>query len=176
MMNSKLKTNIITQSALCTAFICILAQIIIPIGSVPISLATLGLYIVSASFSMRVAILSSSIYVLMGAIGIPVFAGFSGGIATILGPTGGFIVGYVLLCLIASIPVKSKKYAFLFHLLLMVIGTFILYLLGTFWFIHYCKVDFISAVKVCVIPFVIIDLVKMVLACLIAKKLSSLSM
>ena len=81
----------------------ILAQIRFTLPSlVPITLQTLGIYLIGLVLKPKIAFISSLIYILMGAIGLPVYSGFSAGLSTILGPTGGYIFSFPITALIIS--------------------------------------------------------------------------
>lgn len=98
------KTNIITKIALMAALQCIISPFAItfPFSPVPISLATLMLYLSAYILGKKNAAISCGIYILIGLIGLPVFSGFTGGIGKVLGPTGGYLTGYLFLVYISG--------------------------------------------------------------------------
>ncbi|MFR6311142.1 biotin transporter BioY, partial [Anaerofustis stercorihominis] len=103
-MGSKihLKTRTLTKIALCTAVMCIIGPVSvpIPISPVPISLAQLGIYFAVYALGYKYALISVLVYILIGSIGLPVFSGFMGGVNRLIGPTGGYLLGFIFLTLI----------------------------------------------------------------------------
>ena len=112
----------------------ILAQIRFTLPSlVPITLQTLGIYLIGLVLKPKIAFISSLIYILMGAIGLPVYSGFSAGLSTILGPTGGYIFSFPITALIISYLVHYRSTT-IFKFGALILGTIICYLIGTLWF------------------------------------------
>ena len=137
------KTYEITITALMTAVTCILAPMSIPIGPVPISFTNLAIYLSLYLLGWKRGTISYLIYLLIGLVGLPVFSGFTGGPAKLAGPTGGYIIGFIVMAIIVC------------------------YLFGTIWFCVVAGYTFQAALAVCVIPFIPADLVKMIIAMLI---------
>ena len=100
-------TYAITVTALMTAVTCILAPLSIPIGPVPISLTNLAIYISLYLLGWKRGTISYLIYLLIGLVGIPVFSGFTGGPAKLAGPTGGYIIGFIVMAVIAGLSELS---------------------------------------------------------------------
>lgn len=149
-----------------TAVICALAPFSIPIGVIPISLTNFAVLLAVYILGMKKGTISLCCYILIGAVGVPVFSGFSGGIAKILGPTGGYIVGFIPLAVITGIfLIKTNKWFFRF--LGMVLGTAVLYAFGTAWFCLISGADLHKALWGCVIPFIPGDLIKIIIVLLI---------
>ena len=120
---------------------------------------------------MKLGTLSCLIYLLLGLVGIPVFAGGSAGAAKLFGPTGGYLIGYLFLALIAGAFVgrfaENKWKNIALAALGMILGTIVLYALGTAWLAYSAGMDFQAALWAGVIPFIPGDLVKMVIAVLL---------
>lgn len=156
-----------------TAVTCIAApfSIPIPVSPVPLSLTTFILYLSVYILGTRNAFISYVIYLLLGLVGLPVFSGGSAGAAKLFGPTGGYLVGYLFLALIAGAFVgrytENKWKSIAFAALGMVLGTMVLYALGTAWLAYSAGMDFQAALWAGVIPFIPGDLVKMVIAVLL---------
>lgn len=93
---NRLNIRILCALAMMSALMALMAQIAVPIGAVPITLQTAGLIMATLLFGKRDALLAMLIYVLLGAVGLPVFSGGRGGLAMIAGPTGGFLLGFIL--------------------------------------------------------------------------------
>ena len=153
--------------ALFAALMCILAPISIPVGIVPITLANLVVFLSVLLLGTKDGTLSCLVYILIGILGLPVFSNFASGLEVLLGPTGGYIFGYILTCLVSGIFVekcKNKK----IKIIGLVLGLVILYLVGTLWYSYITKMDFFVSLLVCVVPFVIIDVVKIIIALLLS--------
>ena len=169
----KLTTYQLTLTAVMAAVICVLGPIsmAIPISPVPISLASMAVYLAVTVLGMKLGTLSCLIYLLLGLVGVPVFSGGSAGAAKLFGPTGGYLVGYLFLALIAGAFVgrytENKWKSIAFAALGMVLGTMVLYALGTAWLAYSAGMDFQAALWAGVIPFIPGDLVKMVIAVLL---------
>lgn len=169
----KLTTYQLTLTAVMAAVICVLGPIsmAIPISPVPISLASMAVYLAVTVLGMKLGTLSCLIYLLLGLVGLPVFSGGSAGAAKLFGPTGGYLVGYLFLALIAGAFVgrytENKWKSIAFAVLGMVLGTMVLYALGTAWLAYSAGMDFQAALWAGVIPFIPGDLVKMVIAVLL---------
>ena len=165
-METKVKEKKFTVYQLCfmalmAAVTCILAPMSIPIGPIPISLTTV--YVIGT----KAGVCSYCIYVLLGIVGLPVFSGYVGGPAKIAGPTGGYIVGFVLMALIGGFFIEKFKRNFALTLVGWVLGTFVDYCLGTVWFVYVAHCSLLYALKVCVYPFIVFDLGKIVIATLL---------
>lgn len=166
-----MKINIkkMTRIAVISAVLCVISPFTIPIGPVPLSLATLGVYIAAAVLEPLSAVLSVLIYVLLGAFGLPVFSGVRGGFSIIAGPTGGYIIGYIICVAAASVLIHKfpkKALAPLWY----VISTAALYLFGTLWYMVIVKISFAAAVSVCVLPFLVGDALKIIAATMLRNK------
>ena len=162
-----------TSAALMTAALCIIAPLSIPIGPVPISLATLVLYLSVFILGTKRTLLSSALYILIGAIGLPVFTGFSGGIGKMMGPTGGYIIGYLFMILVSGLlleklPEKAEGFSKkLMQGLCLAAGTLVLYIFGLVWFCRVAGMSAGPALALTVYPFIPLDLCKIIVAVLI---------
>lgn len=163
----------LTSCALMAALLCILAPVAVPVGPIPVTLATLVLYLIVWLLDLRGALISTGLYLLLGAVGLPVFSGWQGGLGKVAGPTGGYLVGYLLLVLVGGLIRKQAKDRVIPTALGMVLGTVVLYLFGTAWFIFQTKSDILYALSVCVLPFIGFDLLKIALACAIGRPVGS---
>ena len=110
--------------------------------------------------------ISYLIYLLIGLVGIPVFSGFTGGPAKLAGPTGGYIIGFIAMAIIAGLVIDHFHQPWL-QLIGMIVGTIICYVLGTAWFCFEAKSTVSGALSICVLPFIPGDLIKMIIAMLI---------
>lgn len=176
--------------ALIAALMFIGAAISLPIGPVPFTLQTFMLFTMMIAFGGRRTSIGVGIYLLLGLIGIPVFAGFKGGLDSLLGPTGGFLIGFLVaaLCFMAteflSTPIRKKltklPHKYIYYTVLVLISDIIMYVFGLAWFIKVYTASndstgiFMNALKWCLIPFIIPDLVKMVFAIIVGTTLRPL--
>ena len=158
-----MKTHDLTITALFTAVICVLSVITIPIGPVPISLSIFAIMLAAISLGVKKGVFATLIYILIGALGIPVFAGFKGGFHVLFGPTGGFIWSYIFIALIVSVASEkttTKLTLFIFSLL----SLLVCYLFGSLQYTVVTNAGFTNALSVCVYPFIVVDILKAVLA------------
>jgi len=153
--------------ALMAAVLCVVAPLSLQIGPVPISLATFILYLTAMLLGMKMGTVSCLIYLLLGLVGMPVFTGYMGGVGKIIGPTGGYLVGYLPMTLIAGFFVDRFHGKIILSAAGMILGTAVLYALGTAWFVIQAGCTLSYALAVCVVPFLLIDLAKIVLAVLL---------
>lgn len=173
-----MKTKNLVLCAVCAAITCVLAPLSIPIsGMIPITLATFAVMLSGILLGGRLGALSQVIYLIIGAVGVPVCAGFTPALPKLLGPTGGYLVGYIPLAFVCGAIYSMwgkksrgvKKYAFM--LLGMIAGTVVLYAFGTAWFCILNHVDVIYALTLCVVPFLIGDAIKIAVVMILAPQL-----
>ncbi|MGT2908168.1 biotin transporter BioY [Streptococcus dentiloxodontae] len=150
------------------AIIAALAQLTLPIGTVPITLQTFAIGLVAAVFKPKEATLAACLYLLLGAIGLPVFAGGSGGFQALLGPNAGYLLAYPFFACLTSyfIHVNSPVWR---NFLAFFLGDFIVFLFGIISLHFLGKFDWQTAFSVGVLPFIIPDLVKGLIVALLAK-------
>lgn len=171
MRENKLTIKTIALIAVMTAVTCVLAPLSLPIGPVPISLTNLAIYFGLYILDVKKESLSYIVYMLIGLAGLPVFSNFTGGVGKLFGPTGGYIIGFLPMAVIAGIFIDRTKGKLLPSLLGMVLGTVICYALGTIWLAYQANMDFKAALFAGVIPFIPGDLIKMVLAAVLGPKI-----
>lgn len=164
MQTSKIKT--MTIISLMTAILCILGPITlpVPISPVPISLITVAIYISVYVLGGKRGTISCLLYLLIGFIGLPVFSGFTGGVGRLLGPTGGYMTGYVFMAVICGFFIDRWAAKRVLHIIGMVLGTIVCYLFGTIWLSMQMGISFYAAVGMGVLPFILGDMVKIVIA------------
>lgn len=162
--NKKISTSTMAVVALMTAVLCVLSPCSIPIGPIPISLATFGLYLTVIVLGRKRAVMVCLLYLLIGFIGLPVYSGFMGGPSRLFGPTGGYLIGYLLLTMIAGFFVDNFPQNRYLCGLGLIIGTGFCYLLGTIWLAYQMKITFLEAFVLGVAPFLIGDIVKILTA------------
>lgn len=154
--------------ALMTALICIAAPLSIPIGPIPISLATLTVYLAGALLGPLEGVIAVALYILLGTVGLPVFSGFGAGVAKLIGVTGGYIVGYLPCAALVGAGAKlwgDRKWV---YPVAMIVGTIACYALGTAWFMVQTGTGLAASMTSCVLPFLPGDVIKIVIASVLA--------
>ena len=160
--------------ALFAAVMTVCAQIQIPFGEVPFTLQTLGVFIAASLLGWKRGTLSVIVYVLLGLAGVPVFAGFSGGIGVLGGPTGGYIIGFLFTALIVGLMTDFLGRKLWVLAVSMVAGLAVCYLFGTIWFMIAMHTDFVAALLTCVVPFLLADAAKIVVATVLVNRLDKI--
>lgn len=153
--------------SLSAAVIAVCAWITVPF-TVPFTMQTFAVFLAVLLFGSARGTLSILLYIALGAVGLPVFSSFGGGIGVIIGPTGGYIVGFLAVGIVGL--AHKKRYA----IPLAVLAMAICYIAGTFWYAHCTGVSFAAAFSGCVLPFILPDTVKITLAFLLAGRLKKL--
>ncbi len=158
----------LTLRAILAAVICVIAPFTLPAGSIPITLSLFIIFIVSACTDLKFSIPAISIYILLGAVGLPVFSGFTGGLQAVTGLTGGYIIGYMPCALVIGLICgKSDGKRFVYPLS-MLAGTAVCYACGTAWYMFQQKCTFGTALAACVLPFIVSDTIKIAAASLVS--------
>ena len=167
-METKTKNSVypLAMTAVMAAVISAVSPFAIPIGPISLSLCTLVLYMTPYILGWQRSALATLVFILLGVVGMPVFTGFQGGLGKVLGPTGGYIAGYIPLVIITGLAVQFFPKNRTFQLLGMIAATAVGYTLGTAWYIVQSGNPLDVAMKYCVIPFIPGDLIKMVIAML----------
>jgi biotin transport system substrate-specific component len=148
------------------------AYIIIPLPPVPITLQTLFLGLAGALLGARLGALSQIVYLLLGIIGLPVFAGGKAGLGILFGPTGGYLIGFVAAAfVIGKLVALRDRPGFAWLCFSLVAGTAVLYSLGVLQLSLVARLDPVKALAVGVLPFLPGDAVKILLTAAIALKL-----
>ena len=161
----RINTKDLVLTGMFTAILCVMAQISIPIQPIPFTLSLFALFLIGALLQPRYSFLAAMVYLLLGAFGVPVFAGFRGGLAHLTGPTGGYLMAYPLMTLITAVFYKlGKKHRIISLSIGMTLSLFLCYLIGTLWFTHITGKTLYVALTLCVFPFIPFDIVKIVLA------------
>lgn len=155
-----------TLVGLMTAVICILGPLAVtlPVSPVPISLGTLAIYLAVSVLGMKLSAASVVIYILLGLVGVPVFTNFTAGPGKLLGPTGGYILGYTFLALICGAFVERLFRRPVLCFLGMLLGTGVFYAFGTVWLKFQMNVTFPQAFVLGVLYYIPGDLVKIIIA------------
>ena len=171
----KFKTLDLAYIGLSVALIAVCSWISIPL-TVPITLQTLGVCLVSGLFGLKRGTAATVVYILLGAIGVPVFAQFTGGIGIIAGSTGGYIIGFLFTALIVGFAADKWQGKFWAAVISMAVGILVCYAFGTAWFAFvYAKqsggASLLTILTWCVFPFIPFDAAKIVIAALLTNRL-----
>lgn len=151
-------------ASLFAAIIGIFAQITIPLPLVPITGQTLAIGLAATILGARYGTLSVLLYILMGAVGIPVFSQFSGGFSVLVGPTGGFIVGFIPTAFFIGWYLEKTAFKFTQAMIANTIGMFITLLFGTAWLKIAANLSWPAAFASAFAPFIVVGLLKAALA------------
>lgn len=148
---------------LMTAILCIMApfSIFLPFSPIPMSLGTLAVYFCAILLGRKLSLLSVSIYLLLGFVGLPVFSGFTGGAGKLFGPTGGYLIGYLFLAFICGTFADKFPNRRIPCLGGMILGTLVCYLFGTVWLSYQASLSFSQTLLSAVVPFLPGDILKM---------------
>lgn len=187
------KTTTLVLCGVFAALMAICSFITIPLGftPIPVNLATLGVFLTGGILGKKYGSISLIVYILLGAVGVPVFAGFKGGLGVLAGPTGGYIIGYLAAAFLTGLLIeivfrktseapdtsagsptaKHHTLRFIGSILAMIAGLAACYLLGTAWFMISTGSSLGAAMVSCVIPFLPGDAVKILAASLLVLKL-----
>lgn len=156
----------LVMTAVMAAVISAVAPFALPIGPIPITLGTLVMYLAGYVLGGKRAGAAVLVYVLLGAVGVPVFNGFTGGLGVVAGPTGGYIVGFIPMAFLSGLVTERFPNNRALQFAGMLFATAVLYALGTAWFCVQAGKSLAAALSVCVFPFIPGDLAKMAVAML----------
>jgi len=175
MSNKKAKN--ISLIALFSAIIVICSLITIPSG-VPFTLQTFAIFLCLNLLGAEKGIFSILIYILLGVVGLPVFSGFNSGIGVLFNVTGGYIIGFIFSALTYWLitSIFNKKTRKIINLIASFAGLLVCYIFGTLWYFllfinNGDKISFVSALTVCVLPFTIPDILKILLSITVSEKI-----
>lgn len=172
----KIKPLDLAYIGMFVALITICSWISIPL-TVPVTLQTFAVFAAVAMLGLWRGMAAVVVYILLGAVGAPVFAGFSGGFGILLGNTGGYIIGFVFSALIAGGIMKKFGKKISIMAAAMVLGLLACYAFGTAWFMYVYSdangaIGLMATLSWCVFPFIIPDICKIALAIILDKRLA----
>ncbi|MBP5655485.1 MAG: biotin transporter BioY [Clostridiales bacterium] len=184
---SVFSTYNLVLEGICAALITICSWISVPFGQIPFTLQTLAIFIVLMLIGGKRGLVSIICYLLLGAVGVPVFSGFRGGFASLAGPTGGFLVAFIIVALVYwlladklfSGLMTGYKGRVVFNIITAIVCEIVMYIVGVIWFMAVYtpdsgRVGVWSALTMCCFPFIIPDIIKLVAASLISSKIYTL--
>ncbi|MBQ7346768.1 MAG: biotin transporter BioY [Clostridia bacterium] len=170
----------LTVCALFAALISVLSPIAVPIGPIPVSLGLLGVLITAATLSPVGSLTAVAVFMALGLCGLPVFSGGGSGAMIFVGPTGGYLWSYLLVAPLVSLfcrlvrRARSNVAAIFWTSLACLAGVVICYICGTVQYIFLMQTSLLSALAVCVLPFLPFDIAKSILAAYLATKLKNI--
>lgn len=170
-MDSSNQLRMMVYASLLAALTAAGAFLAIPIGPVPIVLQNMFVFLTGLLLGSRWGLASVGVYLLAGAIGLPVFAGGLGGISRIVGPTGGYLIGYLPTVFLIGKISKSTNPRVVFDVLAMICGSIVLYACGITWLKIYTGMTLAKTLVVGMYPFLIGDALKIAAATAIARAL-----
>lgn len=175
-MTVQTPTRRLALCAMMAAVMCVLAPISIPIGPISITGGTLAIYLAACLLGGRWGAAATLAYLLLGFAGLPVFSNYMGGAQRLLGPTGGYLVGYLPMVFLAGSAAawaqgrfrdrgpRGAAASLALQFLGLALSTAVLYAFGTAWYCVQAGVDLQAALAACVLPFIPFDLAKMAAA------------
>ena len=163
------KLRMVVLASLMAALTAVGAYIHVPIGPVPIVLSTLFVILSGLLLGSRWGVTSMGLYLLVGAIGIPVFAGGKGGLAHFFGPTGGYLFGYVLASWVTGFISEKSRGLLILDILAVLVGSLVIYGLGVPWLKMITQMSWTKTLIVGMVPFLIGDAIKAAVAVVLAR-------
>lgn len=172
----KVRTVDLIYIALGAALMAVCSWISVP-AAVPFTMQTFGIFTVLLSLGPKRGTSSVAAYLLLGAVGAPVFSNFGGGPGALFGATGGYLMGFLFTGLAYMLGTSAFGYGFWSRALSLLVGLLLCYAFGTGWFIFiYTRatgpMGLSRALSLCVLPFMIPDLLKLALALLVSRRIS----
>lgn len=149
----------------------VLSQIQIPLGLVPINMTHISIFLAAGLLGFKCGTASQALYVVLGAIGMPVFTGFTSGLGIMSGPTGGFIIGYIACTAATAVLIDHFGRTIVSIALAMTVGMAVSYICGVAWYMYSMHVTLIPALTTCVFPFLPGDALKIALSAALVKRL-----
>ena len=164
--------------SLFAALIAVCSQITIP-TTVPFTLQTLAIFITGNVLGLKRGTASILVYILLGAVGLPVFAQFKSGFSALIGPTGGYIIGFIATIVIVGFFRDRFGSKLIINIIAMLLGCIACYIFGTIWFIIVYNqttggMDLLKALHICVIPFLLFDACKIGAAAIISNRINAI--
>jgi len=171
---TKKYTQDIAKVAMCTAILAVSAWLTVPFV-INFTMQTFAVFTISSIFGWKKSCISILLYIAIGLCGAPVFSGFGAGISPIIGPTGGYLFGFIFIPPIIDLFKRINKQSKAILAVSMLIGLIICYAFGTAWYtvVYGAGIESIwSILSVCVLPFLLPDIAKLVLAVIISERIS----
>jgi len=161
-----MSTNKLAIAGLMTSVTCIFGPlcIAIPISPVPISLGLFGILLTTCLLGAKIGTLSCALYLLLGFMGLPVFSGFTSGPGVLMGPTGGYLIGYLFVAALSGLFTRKQKGSPLLQVAGILCGLLLCYGAGSLWLSHSMQIRYSQALLIGVAPYILFDFLKIILA------------
>jgi biotin transport system substrate-specific component len=170
-MTNQNQLQMTAYASLLAALTAVGAYIAIPIGPVPIVLQNLFVYLMGLLLGLRWGLAGIGAYLLAGAVGLPVFSAGRGGLGHLIGPTGGYLIGFVPAVAIIGFITEKSRGKLTFGILALILATALIYVCGISWLSIVTSMTLSKALMVGMVPFLPGDIVKIIAALVIAWKL-----
>lgn len=161
-----MKYQSMVRCGCCAALIAVCAWLALPVGQIAVTMQTFGIYLTLLLLGGGKGTVTCLVYLLLGAVGLPVFSGFQGGFGILLGPTGGYLWGFLVLCL--CYWALRKPFG---NTVSMILGTVFCYVCGTLWFYFVYGGGIWVILLQCVVPYLIPDALKLMMALYLHKRI-----
>lgn len=170
--NNHLAVRNLTINALMLAFLVLCSQIVIPLpGSIPITLQTLAVAIIAYTLRQRDSIIVILAYLVLGFLGLPFFAGFTGGPAKLFTASAGYLIGFIPMLILLGLSARVYPKNKILAILLSILGLATCHVLGVFWLSDVAKIGIAEAFAMGSLPFLLKDIVSLIVAFLISMQL-----
>lgn len=167
MSQKNFKTREIVLIAMFSAVMAVCSWISVP-TTIPFTLQTFGVFCAMSILGGKNGFFAILVYILLGTVGIPVFSGFSAGISALTSYSGGYIWGFLFLAAVFWLCEKIFGNKLYVQIISLAAGMSVCYICGTLWFMYVMKTSFLYGLSVCVVPYLLFDLIKLVSAVLIS--------
>ncbi|MCM1314150.1 MAG: biotin transporter BioY [Prevotella sp.] len=164
-----LTTREMVLIAMFSAVIAVCSWISVP-TTIPFTLQTFGVFSTMNILGGKKGFFAILVYILLGAVGMPVFSGFSAGISALMSYSGGYIWGFLFLALVYWFAEKFSGRKLIVQVISLIIGMMVCYLCGTLWFMYVTKSTFLYGLSACVVPYVLFDALKLILALFVSER------
>ena len=174
-MKKVFSTQNIVLMALFVALIAVCSWISLPIGPVPFTLQTFAVFVVAGLLGLKRGLITVLVYILLGAAGAPVFSNFKGGVGVIVGPTGGYILGFLLTVIVIGLAMylfrnQSNIVRMIAMFFAAIVGDAFCFAVGTYQFVAVSGNTVATSLAYCVLPYIIPDLIKIVIAVIVVNR------
>ncbi len=167
-----MKTKNLVLCGVCAAIMAVLSPIPFSIGAIPITLGFFAAFICSGVLPPKLSVMTQIVYLLLGAIGLPVFSNFGGGLQKLVGPTGGFLLGYPIMAFAISFLLdcydnrirRGEVLRIVWTVMTLVVGTVIGHACGALWYSGRMHVTIAQALMTATVPFLPAEVIKIVAA------------
>lgn len=179
MEKKKINVKEISLIAMMTAVIAVCSWLSLPVMTIPVTLQTFAVFLTLLILGGKNGTVSVLVYILLGLVGVPVFSGFKAGPAALFGMTGGYIIGFLLTGIIFFIATEFISEKLPVKIISLIVGLAVCYAFGTVWFIKVYNmgsesIGLKAALMLCVVPFIIPDLLKLTFSVVLYKLLDPL--